>query len=188
MSEDVMRIAVLGIGNLSHGISIIFSLANYFGERPVEILLWDSDEERLDLFGTLARKCFHYTQNPNLLKTTSDADEVFEFDPDRWIVIQDARSVKKAVHSTQRILKPFIERIPQGMVLNLMDQPVPWLGESLRVEWRSTQQEMPPSSIPHQILRWINGEDHLVIALQVFEESPLHQWLDSPIGLWPRTA
>lgn len=184
MPQDPTRLAVIGASSLKHGIPIIFSLANYFGETPIESIFWDPEEERLDLFDLLARKSFQFTQNTQILRSSTDAQDVFDFEPNRWIVAMEPRMVKRATHSVQRLLKPFVENPPVGQVINLMEQDVPWLGRATNIEWKPIHDY---DSVPHQVLRWINGEEYLVLALREYEQSPFHEWLDNREGKWPNS-
>lgn len=56
------KLVILGAGSVRCSPPVIASLATYFGERPLEIVLYDADEERVDLFDRLARLCFRMTE------------------------------------------------------------------------------------------------------------------------------
>lgn len=51
------RLAVLGIGSVRCAPAILGALGAYFGERELEVRLFDADTERLDLFDRLGRLC-----------------------------------------------------------------------------------------------------------------------------------
>src|SRR5947209_12666480 len=75
---SVTRLAILGAGSVRCTTPVIASLATYFGERPLEIRMFDADMERLDLFDRLARLCFMMTKNEHTLISTCDAAEAIE--------------------------------------------------------------------------------------------------------------
>src|SRR4051794_39669255 len=75
---SIMRLAILGGGSVRCSPAVLASLATYFGERPLEIRMFDADVERLDLFDRLARLCFAMTKNPHTLISTTDAVEATE--------------------------------------------------------------------------------------------------------------
>jgi hypothetical protein len=54
---------------------VIASLANYFGERPLDVHLWDSDPERLDLFDRFARLCFRMNKSKHSLMASEETQE-----------------------------------------------------------------------------------------------------------------
>src|SRR4051812_22492709 len=79
MSSVVL--AVMGAGSVRCTPPVLLSLATYFGERHIEIRLWDADDERLDLFDRFARLCFmanktHHT----LISTDSESDALKDAD------------------------------------------------------------------------------------------------------------
>ena len=51
---------------------MIASLANYFGERPLDIVMFDADSERLDLFDRFARLTFSAMNSTHHLRSTDD--------------------------------------------------------------------------------------------------------------------
>lgn len=73
-----MKLAVLGIGSLRSGPPVVAALANYFGERELEVRLYDSDDERLDLFDRLARACFVVEKARHRLFSFNDHREALD--------------------------------------------------------------------------------------------------------------
>lgn len=183
MSYEPVRIAILGIGSVRPAVPLIFSLGTYFGEAPLHLMFWDPDEERLDLFDLFARRVFEFQHSQHKLRSSIEPEDVYEFQPDRWIVCMEARQSRKRAQSVEKLLLPFLESPPSSLTLNLMAHPLPWLGSAAQVAW--PQESCDERSMPHQILRWVNSEEYFVEELNFWETSPLHSWLDSPEGVWP---
>lgn len=51
----IERLSILGFGNLQHGPKVAASIANFFGEREVEIYCWDQDKEKCDIMCRVLR-------------------------------------------------------------------------------------------------------------------------------------
>jgi len=60
------------------GPSVLASLAQVFGERRLEITLWDPSEEMLEVMDRLARLLFTLAENDPGLKSTTDVVEALE--------------------------------------------------------------------------------------------------------------
>src|SRR5687767_3239764 len=73
-----IRLAILGGGSVRCTPKVVAALATYFGERPLEIVMWDSDGERLDLFDRFARYLFLMTSTPHRLISTTDPYEALQ--------------------------------------------------------------------------------------------------------------
>src|SRR5579862_3123007 len=70
-----IHVAILGAGSVRCTPAVVGSLATYFGERDLQIRMYDADMERLDLFDRFARLCFAMTKNGHGLISTVSADE-----------------------------------------------------------------------------------------------------------------
>ncbi len=186
------RLVILGIGSVRCGAPIIASLATYFGERPIEVRLYDSDLERLDLFDRLTRVCFSVESSKHDLLSFDDPFEALE-GAERVIVAigencakrflkrHDAfGKLKKREAVIEKALERIIPAIPDGApTLNLMRNvhldPSATVSE---LDWPPNLSEDDRRAAPHQILRWIKGDEYLHSLLPRFERSPLKSWLD----------
>ncbi len=102
--------SLVGVGNLRCGPPVVASLAAWGPEMEVEVRLFDSNEERLDLMDRFARVCLDRTNAGHALKATSDPAEALE-DADSVVltVSEDcARRMKGAVEPTP------VEAVPPG--------------------------------------------------------------------------
>jgi hypothetical protein len=82
---SITKLAIIGAGNVRCTPPVLGALANYFGERPLEVRLYDADAERLDLFDQLARLLFRVTDATHQVRFRLDSVEAIE-DADRVIL------------------------------------------------------------------------------------------------------
>jgi len=195
---SVVHLSVLGAGSVRCSVPVLASLAGYFGERPLEITLYDSDEERLDLFDRFARLCFMITKSTHSLKSTADYKEALE-KADLVVVQVGENCARKFLKETRR--QGFAELgraslIEQAVDDMLRDVPPPTpilslIADSivyphdvyLAPDWPPTLTEAERSAYPLQVLRWCRGDDYPFEALKANEKSPLISWLEDPASL-----
>ncbi len=208
-----MRLAILGIGSLRAGPPVIASLATYFGERELEIRLFDADEERLDLFDRLARACFLVEDAKHELESFSNSEEALEGAEQailmvtencakKFLVGRHGKLPSKVVTTSDgesQVFEPMREEyiglatteilvaLPDGApILSLMRGGEALLFESARPlelsveQWPEPIDEETRWRLPHQILRWIKGDDPLFKLLEANRNSPIKRWLNDP--------
>lgn len=191
MTESV-GIAILGAGNIEISPPVIASLASYFGERPLELRLYDGDEERLDLLDRMARACFILNKTPHSVFSSLDLTEVLH-ETDRAILQVDAHGAKRSLKGTPGVgsmsdadligasLSKLLEHAPENMETLSLQGPevqIP-LGLYRRLDWPVVKGD-EIQWMPHQILRWIRGEEPIYDILAEHDKSPLKAWLDDP--------
>lgn len=158
------RIAVLGAGSIEHGPSAIAALANYFGERPFEIALWDADAERLDLMCRFARVCCSIMRSQHLVTTADELVDVLD-GADLCMVLGEPALPDLSAF--------FGERSPRILFLG----PAPEGAEGLEA-WSSQLLAPEPYQAFHQLLRWIRSDEYPMEWLSRHEDTPLKTWLD----------
>lgn len=187
------RLAILGVGSLRCTVPVIGTLSCYFGERPLDICLYDADEERLDLFDAFARAAFAANENLHSVRATSDAREALE-EVDRVILqVNDNCAVKEArLKRAPRVDAPFkrisatLARVLAGLesnalVLSLQSREVVVpLDHYYRLDWPKEIGPDERRALPHQVLRWIRSEEPMFELFKEFQKSPLKAWLDDP--------
>jgi len=169
-------VTIIGVGSIAAGPQTLAALAGYFGERPLEIRLFDGDLERLDLMDRLFRvfcalnKCDHeIVMEPDLAKALSGADRVV------WI--PDANCLRKA----PRLESDFARLVePRSDVLCLGSERDPAITSFWHAAWPAPLTDEETFQMPLQILRWLRGEEYPYALLKQFEKSPLTAWLDDP--------
>lgn len=195
VSMSVTRLAVLGAGSVRCTVPVVASLATYFGERPLEVRLFDADEERLDLFDRLARTCFAVNRATHSLLASSDAAEAVE-EADRIVVQVGANCARKYLKARRR--QGFAELDAASLVEQALesilapvsgeDDVLSLVGEDIalpleryhRLDWPEAPALAERAAVPHQVLRWIHGEEPLYTLLRTYERSPFKSWLDDP--------
>ncbi|AIE86197.1 hypothetical protein OP10G_2829 [Fimbriimonas ginsengisoli Gsoil 348] len=171
------------------------TLAGYFGERPLQIRMYDADEERLDLFDRLARMCFIATYVPHELLSTTDPGEALH-ETDGIVVAVGANCARRYLRATRQagiadvgdlgmveqavtdILGPVPPAIP---VLSLLDPEVQLPRATYqRLDWPGPLEANDRQTLPFQILRWLKKEEPVTDLISVYDQSPLKAWLDDP--------
>ena len=188
-----IRMAILGAGSVRCSPAVIASLATYFGERPLEIRMYDADVERLDLFDRLARLCFIMTKNDHGLISTTDAAEA-SAGADRVILQVGENCARKYLKERHRMgiadlqAAAMVEQAVEEMmgcvpgeaeILNLQRDDIEIPREHyFQTDWPLEPTRSERFAFPHQALRWIRGEEYTYEFLRDQERSPLKSWLD----------
>jgi hypothetical protein len=187
---DRVNLAILGAGNVRCSPPVLATLASYFGERPLDIALYDADEERLDLFDRVGRTFFAVTKTPNTLASTTDPAEALA-EAALVIVQTDAHCLSRAIGQkpdstapgvVERAFKRILANLsPLAEVLSLLPAEVKLpVGRYRHIEWPDELTEPERVAAPHQALRWIHGEEYPFEYFATREDSPLKLWLDNP--------
>jgi hypothetical protein len=188
---EFSRLTVLGIGSVRCGHSIVSSKASYFGERKLEITFYDSDAERLDLFERLARSMFAFNDCTHELTATDDPVEALS-GAERVIVAVGPNCARKQLKLTaitseerQRFVKSLLSGLEEGTpILSLLAGELQLEGSNTwNIAWPDQIPQAERVLIPHQILRFVRGDEYPYSWLQDFDRSPVKLWLDNPASL-----
>jgi hypothetical protein len=172
---------------------VISSLSTYAGERPLEIRLYDADEERLDLMDRFARHCFHASNSTHDVMFRPDPTEAIE-GADRIVLMVGRNCARKFMHvkfsgeSTQddamisSVIGTLLASCPaEADVLSLERRSVGIpVGFFRRMDWPGEPLDQDLRWLPHQILRWLKGEEQMYKFFDDQENSPFKAWLDDP--------
>ena len=189
---DVVKVAVIGAGSVRCSPAVIGSLANYYGERPLELRFADADAERLDLFDRLACYAFKTANSDHVLLSTEDFFEAMD-GADRVIVQIGANCARKILRQNGIIgggvlddgtlIEAAVGHVlsdcgDQADVLSLMAPEVRLpLDHYYRLNWPGPLDGSNRASMPHQILRWLREDEDIVKLLDQHLSSPLKAWL-----------
>ena len=186
-----MRLAIIGAGSVRCSVPVIASLGSYFGERPMEIALYDADSERLELFELFARVTFSTNKTPHGVSASANAADVLEgaskvvLQVDANCSLKEARlaGAKPPADVTERVSRT-LERLlpdvhPEAQVISLLPAKVRVpLDYYYRLDWPAEPNEEEIRALPHQVMRWVRGEEYVFGVLKEFERSPFKKWLD----------
>lgn len=191
--SDVLKLTILGAGSVRCAPPVISSLATYFGERPIEVRLYDADEERLDLMDRLARHCFRLNKANHTVLFRTDPKEALE-EADRIVLMVGrncARKFQRVRYSegrpqgdelTTKTLSSLMELAPsEADVLSLQRKSIEVpLSFYRRMDWPGEPTDESMRWLPHQILRWVRAEEPMFDFLKEQQESPFKSWLNDP--------
>lgn len=188
-----LKLAFVGAGSIRCAAPVIATLATYFGERPMDVWLYDADEERLDLFDRFARTAFTLTESTHGLRATNILEEALQ-DATGVLVGFDENCARKELGSIARRMtagESMAKMAGRIVALSPPECPILCLANSAPLEGASTAgdwpevPDQPTYVVPLQILRWLNGEEYPYDLFRAHERSPLRSWLDNPE---PRTS
>jgi hypothetical protein len=177
---------ILGAGSVRFMLPVVSSLSTFFGERPLEIVLFDADEERLDLVDRFARLAFATTKSKHSLRSTYDPVEALE--GAELVIVQIGENCARKMlgirrdqpDPTDRALDRLMADVPEGAhVLNLIEERLPIDGY-YEMDWPPHLSEGEKRAVPHQILRYLNGEEYVYDVIKEHAASPLKAWLEDP--------
>lgn len=179
----------------------------------MEVVLFDADEERLDLMQRLASVCFLVEDSKHLLSFTADPQEALEGAEmvvmmvgencaRKYLIARHGALPSKIVprgngEASTEELTPFeyigqalteiLVHVPDGApILSLLQggEDVvfhsPNLLELSVANWPASPDPSTSWQIPHQILRWIHGDEDVYALLAENRLSPVREWLDNP--------
>ncbi len=193
---DVVRLAVMGVGSLRAAPPVLAAISTYFGERPLQICLYDADQERLELMERfLSTSCSAGDSNP-IISATEDAQEALE-NAERIILMVGENCARKHFRPTtpveklagltreEVILRWFDEVFEPGdaFVLNLIRSVQDLCGQNERcfaMSWPAELNEEERMRLPHQVLRWAKSTEPVIYYLEEQSKSPIKTWLDNP--------
>lgn len=178
------EIAIFGIGSLRFGPPIVASLASYFGDSNTNIRLWDADAERLDLMHRLAQVCFVIEESQHEMSVPESFEEVVENVDAAIICLEEycehAHSKSKSYVLAVSLADQICGLLPESADILWLGEPVEHRRLTTSLDWPAPLSEQEQWTLPHQILRYIHGEEYPLDLLKKFEHSPIKRWLDDP--------
>lgn len=228
-------IGLIGAGSLRCGPPVLSSLAAMGLRRPLDLRLFDANEERLDLMIRLAEQMLEMTECEHTIFGTSIVEEALE-DADAAIVSLSEDCARRMTGKTaSRVLLPVepedgtercylhggdmniptpldelsdrtlaalsspdMGRVTREEAVELaLDEVLSKVGQAkvldltrgvrgrshATLEWPGTLTDEERRSRPHQILRWLGGDEGLTLYVRQYADSPLADWLRTEIGV-----
>lgn len=182
-------LAIIGVGNVRFTPRVLATLAGFYGERPMRVVLYDPDSERLDLFCRLARCFFRFAKSSHDLAFTEDSDEALA-DAERVIVQLEENGARKllsqakgkrSVSLVKALERALANLSPTAETLSLLESSVRLpIGRYRTLSWIGQLTEAERVAVPHQALRWIHGEEYPHELMAECESNGLRHWLEDP--------
>lgn len=142
-------VVVLCAGDMIVGPQVVGVLANYFGERPLSVFLWDANSEKAALMQSLAEVAF----------LDNGATHTF-FDGDLDEALASASVILRCAGEGFAAVPP--SSLPQiDLTPGCLDNSWP------------RELTGDPTLVPHQLLRWIRADDPVRQLTIDHENSPL---------------
>ena len=229
-------VSLIGVGSLRCGPPVLSSIAAMGLSRPLDLRLFDANEERLDLMARLAEQVIAMTGGEHGLVFTSSVEEALDgadaavislsedcarrmtgkiaarvllpVEPEEGTKLYDlyggdinsptpleelgprtlaALSTPDAGRMTrQEALEAATDQVLAQMgdvkALNLtrFDQATEHPGHTA-LSWPEALTEEERTTMPHQILRWLGGDQELGQYLRQFADSPVASWLKTEV-------
>ena len=148
------RLAVIGFGDFASASYVAASIANFYGEREIEIYAWDENKERCDAMCRVLRI---------FLRTKQIRHRVYS--------IESRSTVLNGAHGLVNC---------SGFPMGGLQLDIPMFDVMTNHWWESLPEETSAiDAKKFQILRWINKEEYPSVFLHENRESPLVKWLNS---------
>ncbi|MCW5942282.1 MAG: hypothetical protein KIS66_08615 [Fimbriimonadaceae bacterium] len=177
----------IGVGNMAVAPAVVATLGTYFGERPLEVRLFDADEERADLMQRFAEMVFQIEKTGHQLVLCGHLGEAME-GAERVVLSPEANFSRRLARLSDPAqawdvaLSSVARAVPKGVAcLSLLGPEirVP-LRDYYRIEWPPPIGPDQLRAMPHQILRWLRTDEYVQPFLRQHAGSPLKRWIDDP--------
>jgi hypothetical protein len=148
------RLAVIGFGDFASASYVAASIANFYGEREIEIYAWDENKERCDAMCRVLRI---------FLRTKQIRYKVYSIES-RESVLNGAQGLVNC----------------SGFPMGGLNLEVPVFDVKGNQWWEAkTKEDSTLDAEKFQILRWINKEEYPSVFLHQNRDTPLVKWLNN---------
>lgn len=167
--------------------AVIAALGTYFGERPLEVRLFDPDEERTDLMHRFAEMVFQIEKTGHRLIACDHLGEALA-GADRVVLSPESNFARKLARLSDpaqawEVALSSVARAipPECSCLSLLGDEVRVpLRHYYRLEWPPAIGDRALNSMPHRVLRWLRTDEHVQPFLKEHAGSPLKHWIEDP--------
>lgn len=226
-------VTLVGAGSRRCGPPVLASLATWYPDTPLEVRLFDANEERLDLMDRFARSLFDDLNSEVKVTSGSDIAEALEETTDLLLALHEDCARRMTGTRATPSLANFVDDDPWELRRGDRNRPTPaeqlspYTLQILEVPAESQKtreeailaavltvlQEKPPTArcaslmrgivlpphlphthlnwpdrieedklalIPHQVLRWIRGDEKPHDLVEAGRNTPVRDWLDQP--------
>lgn len=175
---SAIALTVIGSGNLSLLPHVMGGLASWYGERPLDIRLFDPSFDNLELSFRIGQSLCLIAGSTHELNRYDRASIALD---GAARVIYMAADLPSTEANQPSLLVGLAELFAEVPVLNLTATEVPpSLVCQTLLTWPMVNDGASGLSFAFQLLRWANSEEYPTEFLQPEMARPLHRWLDDP--------
>ena len=181
---DRIILTVIGIGSIRDGAPVLAGLAQYFGERPMTIRLYDYDAERLQLFYLLGRSFFQEAKSNHELECVDNIEDALKdanaviFCPSQHYLDKYGQELPNPGKARERLLQEVKQLIHEDCPIVTLRAEVPFPNERNLENWPEDLTPEVEVSMPHQILRWVHMDDDPQEYMESHKKSEFSEWLE----------
>lgn len=181
---DRINLAVIGIGSIRDGAPVLAGLAQYFGERPMTIRLYDFDHERLELFYLLGRSFFQEAKSNHELEFVETIEDALAeanavvFCPSQNYLSKYGHELPNPGKAREHLLKEVMGLIGTNCPILTIRSAVDIPNASNLEHWPEDLSPEAESGMPHQILRWVHMDDDPQEYMELHKKSEFSEWLE----------
>lgn len=181
-----LGVTLIGAGTMPIAPPVLGGLAQYFGERPLDIRLYDPSPDFLDISSRIASSLFLMSKSTHAITAYESLETALEYADLALFMVPDFRAASFSRQlecesatgaSVLKCLTPQLANIP---VLNLTAVETPdELNVHSLLDWPIPCGDHGDIKFAFQVLRWANEEEYPYQFLEPQDSTPLHRWLDS---------
>jgi hypothetical protein len=181
---DQINLTVIGIGSIRDGAPVLAGLAQYFGERPMTIRLYDYDAERLQLFYLLGRSFFQEAKSNHELEWVDSIEDALKdanavvFCPSQNYLDKYGHELPNPGKARDRLLQDVKRLIHDDCPILTLRAEVPFPNAKNLEGWPEDLSPELEAGMPHQILRWVHMDDDPQEYMEIHKKSEFSEWLE----------
>lgn len=173
---EPMVLCVVGAGNPFLAPTMLGTLASYFGERSIDLRLYDPSAEMVDLFDRLARLLFKLGKADHSIRSGDKYAELLE-GADRVLLMLEDRSAKILVGAREDAVEEahalVSKSIPAGCWRLTVDDDL-----CRMFNWPVPDRDAPKPGLLLQISRYLLAEESPMHLIADNDRSLFKSWLD----------
>lgn len=178
-TQTPSRLAILGVGSIEPAAMAVATVATYFGERPLDVVVFDPCIERRELIARLARTCCDAMRSTHALFEAASGAEA---------LAGASHAILIAAPQVGYGRCDFDQKF-EGSVLTLQSKRAPVNRAFFSTRWPTASDMLgwKPQVVPHdawtahQVLRWVRADEWVQPLLDAASESPVRAWLNGDL-------
>lgn len=165
-------------------LGVLGGIASYFGERPLDVRLFDADPDFLNLSLRIGQSLLLIAQSVNRIAAYPELEIALEATHRVIYMAEPSPIARNPLATDLRTVDLFESIPPEVKILNLVEVESGNLSDSQTLlSWPKPMEGPSQLTFAFQILRWANGEEYPLEFLKNEDARPFHRWLDNPNAL-----